>query len=101
MRKWIAWGMILLCLLTMSACQKENPTNTSPKFNAETDAQYQYLDAGGIPQFAESADGYYYLTLQGFLRFIDKEIFQDTAVCAKPDCLHDAMDSSVVNELET
>ena len=101
MRKWIAWGMILLCLLTMSACQKENPTNTSPKFNAETDAQSQYLDAGGIPQFAESAVGYYYLTLQGFLRFIDKEIFQDTAVCAKPDCLHDAMDSSVVSELET
>ena len=92
--------ILLLILLTsiifLSSCI-EGKIDTSSEYNFETDCQYYNYFAGAY-YLAEGEDGYYYEE-NGFLRFIDKNSMESVVLCNKPECLHDQMNTNIVEEL--
>lgn len=75
--KRIFTGLLLLCLLCgLSACGKQ----TTPK----SEWAWAYNQRGVF-----SDKGYYFLTPDGFLRFMDTTNGVSVCLCSKVDCLHD------------
>ena len=77
--------------------KKASPPEASPEYKFETDCQYYNYFAGAY-YLAEGEDGYYYEE-NGFLRFIDKNSMESVVLCNKPECLHDQMNTNIVEEL--
>lgn len=89
MKKVVTWCISIGMLMTfLTGCTPKREFDTSPEFNLETDYNTNYDQFGYSSQFAETEDGYYYLTREKFLRFIDKETMKEIALCNKPDCSH-------------
>ena len=103
MKKILALFCSALLLLSAAGCQKKSflPTNTSPEYVFATDVQTYFANDGGKYQLTASEDGYYYINLNGFLHFIDKETLQDIPLCNKPDCIiHENEDAYYSNGAE-
>lgn len=94
-------AIFLLLSFLLCSCKK-NISNASSDYCFETDYQYQYYDQTVFisNHLAEAPKGYYYISKENLLRFIDKETMEDIIVCGKPDCLHDTSAELTVEDRE-
>ena len=95
MKKVVAILFAVLFLLGVTACQKASAPNTSPDFNAKTDYNVSYAFLEYTTSMIETEDGYYYVTHDHYLRFIDKLTMKDIVLCSKPECTHTENDQDI------
>ena len=83
----VCFFLVLSFMFTFFGCTHKN-VDTSPEYNPETDYNIWYEQFGYGTRFIETEDGFYYLTREKFLRFIDKNTMKEIALCNKPNCSH-------------
>lgn len=101
-RQWISIIVVLFSLPYLCSCVPNEIYSGDEEYIFETDSQYTFNDS--VPSkgyiMTASENGYYYISYDGYLHYIEKQTMKDTIVCGKPDCLHDQRQTDIVSELE-
>ena len=102
MKKGLCFVLLLIYfVLFCTSCRYSEVYSSDSDYIFETDSQYFFQDFVSSKGYtmAESDTGYFYVSSDKYLHYIEKETMKDIVLCGAPDCLHDKRESNIVNEL--
>lgn len=99
MKRFVVW---VLSLLMVFCCVSCSPKETYPGaegnlYSFETDDQSTARVITNTGRIAESEEGFYFISVDGYLFFTDKNTMKSTLLCNRPDCRHQEQGSTSEN----